>query len=207
MIRKQNTVAPLRLRPADRAPPLANHELVVIALYLARGDSQYVDTEDIAIKANELAPGRFAWRKYPDQINIDTVRKRLWDARRSEKGALVVGSEREGWMLTPSGVRFAKRYASIAAAGNGPQRRHSLQERRWLREERARLLASDAYAKLQTTGIAGVSQHEAEAFFRLNDYIQGRSRAGKIARLVNAFGDDPELGVAVKALASMVRAG
>ena len=58
--------------------PLANHELVVLAAYLAGAQSNSVDTEDIAIKANDLAPGRFSWRKYKDQINIDTVRKRLF---------------------------------------------------------------------------------------------------------------------------------
>jgi hypothetical protein len=66
--------------------PLPNHELVVLAAYLAGAQSTPADTEDIAIKANVLAPGRFSWRKYKDQINIDTVRKRLWDATKAEKG-------------------------------------------------------------------------------------------------------------------------
>ncbi|MFZ2068557.1 MAG: hypothetical protein WAV27_21505, partial [Xanthobacteraceae bacterium] len=57
--------------------PLANHEVVVLATYLAGGRTSYTDTEDIAVKANEIAPGRFAWRKYKEQINIETVRKRL----------------------------------------------------------------------------------------------------------------------------------
>lgn len=61
---------------------LSNHEIVTLAVFLLGGDSQRIDTEDTAIKANELAPRRFTWRKYPDQINIETVRKRLWDARK-----------------------------------------------------------------------------------------------------------------------------
>jgi len=52
---------------------LANHEIVTIAVFLLGGESHAVDTEDIAVKANEIAPGRFSWRKYPDQINIETV--------------------------------------------------------------------------------------------------------------------------------------
>ena len=63
--------------PARAQKALANHEVVTLAAYLLGGDTQKVDTEDIAVKANELAPGRFTWRKYHDQINIDTVRKRL----------------------------------------------------------------------------------------------------------------------------------
>ena len=40
-------------------------------MYLLGGETRRVDTEDIAVKANELAPGRFAWKKYPDQINLE----------------------------------------------------------------------------------------------------------------------------------------
>ena len=46
---------------------LANHEVVVLATYLAGGRTAYTDTEDIAVKANEIAPGRFTWRKYKEQ--------------------------------------------------------------------------------------------------------------------------------------------
>ena len=69
-----------------KAISLANHEIVTLAVYLLGGDTQRVDTEDVAVKANALAGGRFTWRKYPDQINIDAVRKRLWDAAKPEKG-------------------------------------------------------------------------------------------------------------------------
>jgi hypothetical protein len=75
---------------------LANHEVVVLAAYLAGAQKISADTKDIAIKASQLAPGRFCWRKYKDQINIDTVRKRLWDATKEDKGAYLIGSERTG---------------------------------------------------------------------------------------------------------------
>jgi len=71
---------------------LANYEIVVLAAYLSGGQYRYVDTEDIAVKANEIAPGRFSWRKYKDQINIETVRKRLWDAAKPEKGQYLIGT-------------------------------------------------------------------------------------------------------------------
>jgi hypothetical protein len=41
---------------------LSNHEIVTLAVYLLGGDTQHVDTEDIAVKANEIAPRRFTWR-------------------------------------------------------------------------------------------------------------------------------------------------
>lgn len=66
---------------ADKA--LSNRDIVTLGVYALGGATQAVDTEDVAHKANELAPGRFTWRKYKDQINIETVRKRLWDAAAS----------------------------------------------------------------------------------------------------------------------------
>jgi hypothetical protein len=72
----------------------ANHEVVVVAAYLAGSKTAYTDTEEIAVKANEIAPGRFTWRKYKEQINIETVRKRLWDATKTEKGGYLIGAER-----------------------------------------------------------------------------------------------------------------
>ena len=90
---------------------LANHEIVTLAVYLLGGESQPVDAEDIAIKANEIAPKRFSWRKYPDQINLESVRKRLWDARKPEKGSYLTGSDRQGWLLTQNGLRFAKEHS------------------------------------------------------------------------------------------------
>jgi hypothetical protein len=47
----------------------ANHEVVVVAAYLAGSKTAYTDTEEIAVKANEIAPGRFTWRKAPRVIS------------------------------------------------------------------------------------------------------------------------------------------
>lgn len=58
---------------------LSNSETVLVAVYLLRGDSNSVDTEDVAVKANELAPGAFTWRKYRDQINLEIVRVVLYN--------------------------------------------------------------------------------------------------------------------------------
>ena len=91
----------------------ANHEVVVLATYLAGGKTAYTDTEDIAVKANEIAPGRFTWRKYKEQINIETVRKRLWDATKADKGGYLIGSERDGWLLTQTGLKFCKKHLRL----------------------------------------------------------------------------------------------
>jgi len=48
----------------------SNKEIGILSVYLLGGESKYIDTEDIAIKADALAPGRFLWRKYKNQINM-----------------------------------------------------------------------------------------------------------------------------------------
>jgi hypothetical protein len=65
-----------------KAIGLSNHEIVTLAVYLLGGGTHHIDTEDIAIRANALAPGRFTWRKYPGQINIENVRTFLSDAKK-----------------------------------------------------------------------------------------------------------------------------
>jgi len=120
---------------------LANHEVVVLAAYLAGAESSLADTEDIAIKANELAPGRFSWRKHKEQINIDAVRKRLWDATKPEKGAYLIGSEKIGWRLTKAGFDFAHRHISAGNAAQPNKARASQVERTAHTREIKRMMA------------------------------------------------------------------
>lgn len=184
---------------------LANHEIVTLAVFLLGGESQYVDTEDIAMKASELAPGRFTWRKYREQVNIDTVRKRLWDAKKPERGALLVGSEKQGWSLTAIGLTFAKEQAGQIQGRDLSRERASLREKQWHRTERERLISSAAFQTFEQAGIGAVHKREAETFFRLDSYVVGTLRERKILRILNSFADDPELGDAVKKLAALVR--
>lgn len=183
---------------------MANHEIVTVALMLCGGDARSIDTEDIAIKANEIAPGRFAWRKYPNQINIDTVRKRLWDARRENKGAFVIGSEKNGWQLTENGLKFARRARRRLKDGYRSTR-SSLKERRFARAEKLRMLETEAYAKFSACRQSSITTREAETFFRIDDYIVGEEREKKVIRALNLFGDDRQLGPAVHFLAVAVR--
>lgn len=185
---------------------LANHEIVTLAVYLVGGESQPVDTEDVAMKAAELAPGRFSWRKYPDQINIESVRKRLWDATKPER-SLLIGSERQGWQLTVAGATFAHDQAANLSNLELARPRVNKAEQKWIHSERVRLMATDAFQALSANDGSAVSRQQAEAFFRLDAYVVGTARSRKIARIVNAFGEDPELGRVVKKLADLLEDG
>lgn len=190
-------------RPEAR--DLSNLELIALAVYVLGGDSRYVDTEDVAVKANALAPGRFSWVKYPDQINIHTIKTYLWDAKSSRKGSLLLGSEKEGWMLTESGLAFTRSRLSALNGVKASRRKLSPGEQQWRRTERVRMLKSDAFRKLSAGDADGVTREEAEAFFRLNAYVVGEARKRKIHRILNTFGDDKDLGTAVRSLAEKVK--
>jgi len=186
---------------------LSNHEIVTLAVYLLGGDTQYVDTEDVAVKANEIAPGRFTWRKYSDQINIENVRAFLSDAKKDKNGGFLRGAGKDGWLLTESGAAFAK--AGVASLENVDlsRERLSAKDRTWLQHERTRMLGSEAFAKFSSGMMDAITTQEAESFFRLDAYVTGNAREDKIVRALNAFGSDPELGPAVKTLAPKVRTG
>jgi hypothetical protein len=184
---------------------LSNLDIIAVAAYLLGGESHYIHTEDIAVKANELAPGRFAWVKYPEQINIHIVMTHLWDAKSARKGELVLGTEKEGWMLSTSGLKLARSRLRAVRGGATSKKKLSAAERQWRRSERVRLLHSEAYEKVLRGDELAVTLEEAEAFFRLNSYVVGEARERKITRLVNMFGDDKELGEAVRRLSEKVR--
>jgi hypothetical protein len=184
---------------------LANHEVVVVAAYLVGAKLRQVDTEDIAVKANEIAPGRFSWRKYKDQINIDAVRKRLWDATKSERGALLTGSERTGWRLTKAGFDFSRRQLKSSRLAGVTQPRASREERSTQLRELRRLASEPAFLKLSNRASGKVTRTDAERFFRIDDYVVGRSRSEKIERFRIIARNHPDLLSAIDYLASIVR--
>jgi hypothetical protein len=193
--------------PAAEAPvppTLTSRQIIVLAAYVLGGERQPIDTEDLAVKAHELAPGRFSWRKYRDQINLELVRVYASDAKKRTQGGLLRGSGNEGWMLTQAGVAWAEAHLD-GLEGLRKDRESGRKADRVLKAERARLLSSEAFRKLQENTGAVVSPREAETFFRLDPYITGNKREERILRILNAFGDDPVLGAVVSRLANQVR--
>ena len=194
-------------QPASSRHSFANHELVVLATYLAGGAKAASDTEDIAIKANELAPGRFTWRKYSDQINIDTVRKRLWDATKPEKGSYLIGSERAGWRLTKAGFDFASRRIKKLSTSTLSKPRKSKEESASQTREIKRLVQEDAFLKFRSGRQDEITRSDAERFFRIDDYVTGKSRVAKIERFRIIASRNSELSDAINFLSGLVREG
>jgi hypothetical protein len=190
-------------KPGDLPRALANHELVVVAALLAGAKSASVDTEDIAMKANELAPGRFTWRKYKDQVNIDTVRKRLWDATKPEKGSLLIGSERTGWRLTKVGYLFARRHINVGPVVQAKPRVSQNESVARTRELR-RMSDEEAVRKYRSGQSESITISDVERFFRIDDYVTGKSRAAKIERFRIMAANDRELSDTIDFMARLL---
>ena len=178
---------------------------MALAAYLAGADRRHLDTEDIAYKANEIAPGRFSWRKYKDQIKLDAIYKHLWDLTKPDKGEYITGSEKDGWLLTPAGISFAEETIGKLKNLEPARERRPRKEEAWMQRERTRMLGETAFQKIRDGRDTELTLSEAEKFFRLDDYVIGAARARKIQQAENAFHDDPDIGPAISKIASIVR--
>jgi hypothetical protein len=174
-------------------------EAATIALFLCGGEQDVAHTEDVAIRAAAVAPGMFSWEKHPEYIDKELVRVALSDARLKKR--YVVGSHGKGWMLTPSGAKYARGAASDDSAPSTRRGKAGQQVAR----ERARLLSSDAFQKFMSRKGDQITDDEADAFFRLNIYVRGEARLRKIIRIENEFAADPELGDLVTLLAERAK--
>jgi hypothetical protein len=198
--------APSKLTPSARQKEgLANHEVVVLAAYLAGAQKSVADTEDIAVKANDLAPGRFTWRKYKNQINIDTVRKRLWDATKPEKGAYLIGSEKAGWRLTKAGFDFARKGVKRTNTKALGKQRKSREEQASHARQLRRMMLENAFVKFAKGRAQDITKADAERFFRIDDYVTGQSRSAKIERFKIIASSEKRLSQAIELLATLVR--
>jgi hypothetical protein len=170
-------------------------EVVTLALYRLGGAQHAIDTEDVAVEAHRIAPGRFSWKKYPDQINLELIRVFLSDAKKTAN-ELVIGSGRTGWRLTQRGLKWA---SSISETVGQPEtsrsraqsRSGSIDEQRRHRE-RSRIVSTRAW-QLWTSGISDIPAIEAKQVFRIDSYARGELLEAKITRVSAMFADDPEL--------------
>lgn len=179
-------------------------EVVALALFVLGGATGVVDTEDVAIQVHAIAPRRFSWRKYPDQINLELVRVALSDARKRENGALVSGKGKSGWSLTPAGQRWCEARADALLSRDltktrAERRAGSIDERRWQRE-RARVVTSPAWAEWQAG--SSITRDAAHDLFRIDRYVVGRARELKVNRLREMFAGDQEISPFIEAVAT-----
>jgi hypothetical protein len=186
---------------------MTNHrskvETVVIAICLLGGETQFVDAEDIAAAANNLAPGRFTWKRYSDQIDMLAVRRCLMAAARPENGTLVTGSMLTGWALTERGAEFAKNHDGYQRGSELLLTGISKEESRFLVWQRKRIQAHPAYRKISEGRNHEVTAKDAESFFLLDHHIPHSEKRERIEQYVRHFGNDPDIGSVLTAMAGI----
>lgn len=190
---------------------LSNIEYVAFAAYLLSAFEKPVDTEDIAIKAYEIAPERFSWKKYSNQINLEAVRKRLYDARLEKNGSHVDGSDKQGWILTQKGMTWAEaianQFESAVKDAKGKNVRSSGMAGAIQPTERKRITSTKAYTLYSSGRIDDITLRDAEHVYRFDDYVDARTRAIKINRVLNIFANEPKMTKFLKVIEEIIESG
>jgi len=170
-------------KPQIDKPKYNNSDVTVIAVYQLGGALRYIHLEDVAVKAAELSPKAFSWKKYPDRINLETVRISL----KNELGAKmkrVLGSIRHGWMLTPQGLSWCLDNVS-AETNQSPIEQ--------IYKEIARMKKSEAFNKVTADKMAEITDDNLKAFLRIDEYFSPRNRSERILAFANAAVIEPQL--------------
>ena len=171
-------------------PKYNKSDVTVIALYQLGGALRYIHLEDVALKAAELSPKAFSWKKYPEQINLETVRITLKNELRA-KTRRVLGSIRHGWMLTPQGLSWCLENVS------GEMSRSPIEQ---IHKEIARIKKSEAFNKVVSDMVKEITDNDLKALLRIDDYFSPRNRSERILALANATVIDPQLRPALTTL-------
>ena len=180
---------------SQRSNSASIQEILLAAVALCGGRTAPADVEEVAVAAFQTAPDRFCWTRRPDQIDLEKVRSSLRFLSRREGGEAVIGSTKEGWLLTREGVTRCSETISKIAVGN------DIDASQWSAAERDRLESEPAFTKWAEGKVSEVTKSEAAAFFCGPDAQESWPRAVLIQRLVNMFGDDRQMKTAIEALA------
>ncbi len=177
-----------------------------MAAFLLGGHKKSLDTEDIAMKAQEISPGRFSWRKYPEQINLKLVSLRLEFAANTKNNSsnkdqphqiFVTGSTKTGWSLTTEGYEWAKKNKDVILNSNltldsGTKKSGSIDAVRRDREL-TRIKNSDAWAYWISGEKNLIGKKQVDEVLRTDSYSTERIVDVKINRLKETFDEDNEL--------------
>jgi hypothetical protein len=184
-------------------------DIVTYAVYLLGGAAKRVDTEDVAVKASEIAPGRFSWSKYPDQINLELVRVFLSDAKKPDKGQLLIGSGKTGWSLTPAGLdwvddqKAAIQGSLLMTSPVRDSRKQSPGLTRY-RNEKARIERTEAWDKWVGGRHHSLSEADAREVFRIDPYTDQRMLTEKMSRLLDLLRNDESLQAFLNVLVTLL---
>ena len=174
-----------------------NSLLVTIAVAELGGENRFIHPEDIALRVDRLAPGKFRWKKYKDFVDIHLVKKALQDSKRKtgDEGEMLLGDNTKGWMLTPAGLNWYKQIgADLFKVGRQKEvvnRKESVQAE--LEADRTRMRKTNAFKLFEEGKTKEINLQDFQRFVRINEYFLSKARSRRFALVENAVSDDAEL--------------
>src|SRR5450759_257708 len=205
MVRRSTAELSLRTSARRSSDGARTIDIVVGALANLGGAAKPVGIEDVAIEAYRLVPHRFGWRRHPEQVDLAGVRDGLSDARKPEKGSLVVGDRKQGWTLTPNGMALVDRVRPAVEATTGEDLiRIDAPVRA---AERLRVLRSRALNKVETGRIDEVTAQDVRELLRIDPYVSDEKYRQRLSIVLNSFADEPKIRSTVEDLERRLREG
>lgn len=168
---------------------LSNPEILTLAVYLRGGTVAPVDLEDAAVEAFALAPKKFSWRKYEDQIDLRIVQYALQDAAKPNMKFLK-GDSKHGYMLTQLGLEWAEKFDEEKQISTTSRR---LSPSDLALKEQIRLRNTHAFKKFQNGEKEKITLMDFREFTRVNDYFPEHIRKQRYVKIDNAVKDDIDL--------------
>jgi hypothetical protein len=168
---------------------LPNLDIVTIALYILGNGTKSFDKEEIATKADEIAPIRFRWKTNPNMISDGLV----WDALSNARKKGYVLENTTKYLLTEQGIKFAQNNINKIKNYNQTRTRFNKKDREVYENTKDRILSSSLYLKATENKLSEVETNEFYNFFRINEYMDKKQVREKIYKLKNMFVNDKNL--------------
>lgn len=171
----------------------SNAQIATIAVAQLGGKEQSVDGEDVAIAVNRIAPGRFSWRKYPQYIDLAAVYDALNDAKKQRNGELILGSRKDGWMLSAAGISWIRKQKLVKGDIVQPSRTRRNASSENLAVEQTRMQMTQAYHLFHENRKEEISKEDYFQFAKINEYFKEKAKERRYAVIESAVSTNAEL--------------
>ncbi len=168
---------------------LSNPEILTLVVYLLDGTVSPVDLEDAAIEAFNLAPKKFSWIKYENQIDLRIVQYALQDACKPNMKYLR-GNSKHGYMLTQAGLAWAKQFDEKKQLTTTSRKKSPSDV---ILREKMRLQATRAYRKFVANEKDKITIMDFQEFTKVNDYFPKHIKDQRYEKIENSIRDDEDL--------------
>ena len=180
---------------------LSNLEIVTLSLYILSDGLgiKGFDVEQIATKADEIAPERFRWKSNPSMISDSNV----WDSLSNARQKKYILEQTTKYYLTEEGIKFSKINIKNIKKFDQSRSRLSRNDKEIIENIKMRLVNSSAYKKISNKEEKKLNMLDFHQFFRLSEYMDIKKKREKIQKLKNTFINDEEIKIIIDKVAEL----